>query len=206
MSSDNTNSVKQSRRNNKQVYHLTKLANLPSIIRHGLMSRADLSRSHMSFADVADPEIIAERQGQSLEIFVPFHFVSRSPFDYAVVNREPNEDYLVLGVDREFARSNGWLVFPRHPLSWKQPPVEWDEGLAAIDWDRIDKGGDWKLDNDLQQSMMAEALSPATVLIGDIATIFVSSDAMKATVSGMISGRNPYVLVNPRIFPPNGRR
>ncbi|MGX5863858.1 DarT ssDNA thymidine ADP-ribosyltransferase family protein [Enterobacter cloacae] len=57
------------------LYHLTSLANLPSILENGLMSRFDLDGD---FEDVADAEILEGREKYNLHKMVPFHFLQKS--------------------------------------------------------------------------------------------------------------------------------
>ena len=56
------------------LYHQTKLKNLESIIKNGLLSRAIITSQNLNFEDVADPEIIEGRIENGLDVYVPFHF------------------------------------------------------------------------------------------------------------------------------------
>ena len=55
----------------KLLYHLTDIDNIPSILKDGLMPRAELNG--------ADSDIIESREGLGLENYVPFHFFANNP-------------------------------------------------------------------------------------------------------------------------------
>jgi len=61
----------------KLLYHLTDINNIPFILKNGLIPRAELN----GFVDIADSDIIESREGLGLEKHVPFHFFANSPFD-----------------------------------------------------------------------------------------------------------------------------
>ena len=47
----------------KLLYHITHLNNMPSIFKHGLLSRCQLRQnSNLNFVDIADQEILAKRE------------------------------------------------------------------------------------------------------------------------------------------------
>lgn len=51
----------------KLLYHITHLNNMPSIFKHGLLSRCQLRQnSNLNFVDIADQEILAK--GKTMEI------------------------------------------------------------------------------------------------------------------------------------------
>lgn len=100
-------------REQKLLYHLTALDNMPSIFLEGLKSRAQLS----NFADVADPEILAGRQQWGLENFVPFHWFAGNPFDGRVQIDNRNRRFVMITVRRAIAARENWKILPRHPLA-----------------------------------------------------------------------------------------
>ena len=86
------NNVKQG----KLIYHLTKLSNLDSILKYGLLPRKYIINNNISFGDVADKKIISKRALLGLDIYTPFHFHPFSSFDVAVKNTYSNEKFIYI--------------------------------------------------------------------------------------------------------------
>lgn len=51
----------------KLLYHLTKLDNLESIIKYGLLPRKKVIEQKINFGDIANPEIISKRTELGLD-------------------------------------------------------------------------------------------------------------------------------------------
>jgi ssDNA thymidine ADP-ribosyltransferase, DarT len=107
--------VARDTRTQKLIYHLTALANLSSILNHGLKPRHDLrSFGHI---DVADPEVIKKRQAIGLLNHVPFHFFAKTPFAWSAMESKPNEEFVYISLKRDVARKRGYKILTKHPLS-----------------------------------------------------------------------------------------
>ncbi len=190
-----------SHRDKKLLYHLTEIANLPGILEHGLLPRAALRELGGPARDVADHEILDGRRLHGLEEMVPFHFLSRGPFDYAAVRNNPNGRFLLLTVWRSLAIDRGWTIVPRHPLVAHERPevLAWQEGFNRIDWEQMDrKDRDYINDAECRHACMAEALSPGPVTVADLAFIFVATEETRALVDPQV---NVKVSVNGGMFP-----
>jgi hypothetical protein len=62
-------------------WHLTDINNMPSILRHGLLSRDNLADNDIAFIDKSD-QICTERRAKiGLGMFVPWHFMPWNPSD-----------------------------------------------------------------------------------------------------------------------------
>lgn len=188
-----------SHRDKKLLYHLTALENLASVMEHGLLSRAEVLARGLGFEDVADPEIIEGRG--DLDRRVPFHFMPRSPFDYAVVRSRPRATFVLLAVSRKTAIRAGWEIVPRHPLSGSPEVYPWADGFDRIDWHQMDREDRDYNDHECKMVCMAEALSPTTVTWGMLQSIWVPDEEVKAEVRKIHTASRPYVTVNRGMFP-----
>lgn len=180
-------------REKKLLYHRTALANLPAILRQGLLPR----RSLQAFVDVADPEILAGRREQGLDAMVPFHFFASTPFDGRVLTDRPGEAFALIAVSRDLARQRGWKILPIHPLSGQRPPLlDYDAGVAAIDWGAMNRRE--YADPHSKHVCMAECLSPGVVAPADFQSIYVATEANKRQVQAWVqaAGVAFYVDVN----------
>lgn len=193
----------ESVRDKKLIYHLTALENLASIAANGLLSRREVQRRRLTFKDVADAAILEGRGDHDLDAMVPFHFFPRNPFDYAVVRQRKDERFVLLAVQRTRAKSDGWRVVPRHPLSGPPSLLAWDEGMDAIDWAQIDRPDRDYKNHECKMVCMAEALSPATVQCASMSMIFVATDEDESSVNKLLKNVSwsPRVKVNRGMFP-----
>ncbi|MBN9096466.1 DarT ssDNA thymidine ADP-ribosyltransferase family protein [Pandoraea pnomenusa] len=118
----------------KLIYHLTSLGNMPGIFESGLLPRARLR----NFEDVADQEIIAGRREYGLENYVPFHWFARNPFDGRVQVDRSGEEFALITIRRSLAERENWKVIPRHPLANAAPQLlDYLPGVDAIDWETM---------------------------------------------------------------------
>jgi hypothetical protein len=184
-------------KNQKLLYHLTSISNMDGILADGLKPRAGLK----NFEDVADGEIIANRQHLSLEKYVPFHWFARNPFDGRVQADRPNELFVLITVSRTLAASRNWKVIPHHPLAATNIELmDYAEGFAAIDWEAMNRR-DYH-DPHSKSVCMAECLSPTTISPNEFFNIFVYCDKSAAYVEAQKKrhGIKVEVKVNERMF------
>ena len=181
----------------KFIYHLTDIDNLPSILSSGLQSRSNLK----SFSDVADDKIISSRKKANLEQYVPFHFFARSPFDGAVQQSHPNKTFVLIAIYRSLAEANNWFIIPKHPLSFPQIKLlDYEDGIAAIDWEAMDKRE--YSDSHSHSVCMAECLSPTTVSSDCFFAIYVKDESSAERVKKMleVTSVDCHVNTNPKMF------
>lgn len=183
----------------KLLYHLTDITNLPSILAKGLLSRSSLN----NFVDIADAEIIKSRKRLELEDFVPFHFFARNPFDGGVQASYPDNIFILITVRRTQAEKFKWSVIPRHPLAQEDMELlTYSEGMDTIDWQTMNMR-DYHND-DCKSICMAECIAPSSVPPNLFFAIYVASDVVqgevfseleKADLQGSIQ-----VIVNQNMF------
>ncbi len=167
----------------KLLYHLTKLSNLDSILKYGLLSRQQLLASNLCFGDIANEDIISKR---GLDSYVPFHFHPYSPFDFAVKRSYPDEAFIYLCLQKTMARQNNFGIFPSHPLSSTR--LSYEEGINAINWDALMTLG--SNDHVDKQAKMAECVSSSAVPASWFQSIAVKDEKMKEKVSVIFKDNN----------------
>lgn len=190
----------------KLLYHLTKLSNLDSIIRNGLMSRHDLKCKGLIFGDIADPEILIKRNRYALDRYIPFHFDPYSSFDVAVKNTH-HEEFIYICIYRQYAKNNGFYILPRHPLSAKDEVklFEYNQGMEQIDWNAMEVSS---TTSSYHKSVhMAECLTDNPVPFESFQQIAVRNEYIKRIVENKISDLfpsypyGPYVNIHTTWFP-----
>lgn len=170
----------------KLLYHLTKLSNLDSIIKTGLVSRRILESNQIDFGDVADSQIMSKRKEFGLDSYVPFHFHPYSAFDTVVKNTYPDE-FIYICITRTLARENGFLILPKHPLSIEEVKLySYDDGMDKIDWDAMESSST-KSDH-CKNVRMAECLTDRVISVGYFQSIAVRNQDVKEIVEDKLKG------------------
>jgi len=188
-------------RDGKLLYHLTALENIESILKYGLHPRSALG--NINIEDVADSEIIRSRGQHRLEDYVPFHFFVRNPFDYAVQRNHEDKEFVLIAIHRSLAQANNWKVIPRHPLAGEGYQIlDYTQGMAAIDWAKMEHPRDYQNDRECKLVCMAECLSPTAVNSNAIFAIYVKNEHTANTVKGLVGtyAVNCHVNTAPNMF------
>ncbi|WLI06066.1 DarT ssDNA thymidine ADP-ribosyltransferase family protein [Pseudomonas sp. FP597] len=179
------------------VYHLTSIENLDGIFKEGLKPRASL----VDFTDVADSEILKKRKALKLDTYVPFHWFAANPFDGRVQLDRPKSKFALISVYRTFARENGWMVIPHHPLADEAIQLlDYDTGHRAINWAVMDTR-DYKK-AECKNICMAECLSPDVVSPKSFSRIYVPNDEVKKLCEAKLGAAKltTPITVNPGMF------
>lgn len=125
-------------RDKKLLYHLTEVNNMQGIIDQGLFPRKYLLDHNIYFGDVADPQIINEREKLGLDKYTPFHFHPYSAFDVAVKNTYSTKKFVYICIKRALAEFNNFKILIKHPLSQQECVLyNYNEGIKnmiGIQW------------------------------------------------------------------------
>lgn len=189
----------------KLLYHLTALDNLESIIKNGLMSRYELQKIKNKFVDIANQDIIQNREHYSLSSYIPFHFHIHTAFDTIVKKENPNTIFIYLCLQREKAKKLKFKIIPKHPLSlWDFDTCNYsyEEGFNKIDWyimeltqkEACEEGVDL---DEHRQVRMAECLTDSIIQITEFNIIGVPDNKSKMIVENLFKKYNikqpPYI-------------
>jgi len=187
-------------RDQKFIYHLTSVDNVPSILCRGLLPRAVLGAG---FTDIADAQIVEGRRAGALECFVPFHWFAKNPFDGRVHRDRPGAHFILIAVARTHAKAHNWKVIAKHPLAGGVGELlDYDTGFNQIDWDTM--GRREYLDSVCRHVCMAECLAPGAVPVASFAKIFTPTEGIRQLVLNEAKAKgltNLWVDSNPNMFP-----
>ncbi len=163
------------------LYHLTKLSNLESIVKYGMLPRRRVQEQGLHFGDIADSEIISKRQELGLDSYTPFHFHPYSAFDVAVKHKYADEDMIYLCITRRKAHNENYKILLQHPLSESDCQLyNYEDGFERIDWVTLQEKN--RTDNYARQVKMAECLTDNTIHIEEFFCIYVKSERVKNEV------------------------
>lgn len=191
-------------RGKKLLYHLTKVDNMESIIKNGLLPRRRVKQNNLSFVDVADSQIIEKRNEHGLDSYTPFHFHPYSAFDVAVKNTHPNDKFVYICIKRALAEFNDFKIMPMHPLSSDEVVLyEYAEGMNKIDWDAMERVG--TNDEYSKNVKMAECLTKKRIPADLFQCMYVPDEETKEYIEELlrengITEQPPYVDVQEKWF------
>lgn len=95
-----------SKRGVTELYYITHIDNIPSILQNGILSHEEINRRGMRFTPVYDTQIVSSRKhrkvpdGRSLWAFANLYFQPRNPMMYRVVAEKRAEQLAVVGIRR----------------------------------------------------------------------------------------------------------
>lgn len=132
------------------LFHITHRANLPGILRNGLLCRHQIETQQISYHDLSDPGCQARRTHRrlgsscvNLHDYVPLFINPRNPMLYrlerSLQEQGRPEDLVILELDAEPAGSPGSLLSDgiasssASTLYRASDPAGW----AALDWEAI---------------------------------------------------------------------
>lgn len=171
------------------LYHLTRLDNLDSIIKNGMLPRKCVLDKQIQFGNVANPDIISKRRQLDLDEYTPFHFHPYSAFDVAVKNTYSEHDMIYMCISRKFAQLNGFKILPQHPLSMSECKLySYEEGLTMIDWDTMMETE--RYDEYAKHVKMAECLTKEAIAIESFFCLYVESEEIKRKVMQIMHANN----------------
>lgn len=91
----------------RELYYITHVKNLKSILENGILSHCKIEQSGIDFARIYNKDVVCRRQaikvpdGRSLWNFANLYFQARNPMLFTVVRNNPLDEIAVIGVDRK---------------------------------------------------------------------------------------------------------
>jgi hypothetical protein len=197
----------------KELYYITHINNLPSILKRGILSHELVKAENVPFISIYADDIVAKRReiktpdGRSLWSFANLYFQARNPMLYKVVffsESTDANDIAVLGVQMSVLNKPDIFISTGNAASAPSvilPPREGKKALSQIRKD-IDKEY-WTEESGSKRRIMAECLVPGIIPPELITEIYVASheaaDKVRPTVEkfGLSVVREPHMFFQP---------
>ena len=196
---------------NPQIFHITHVDNLPSIIAHGCLwsdsqriarnlATTNIGYSHIKVRRLNRP--VTAGSGGKLGDYVPFNFCPRSVMLYVVSRGHPDymggqDDivHLVSSVNAAIASGKPWAFTDRHAdLGYARYFASLDE-LSEVDWSVMPLTN-WAED-EIKEKRQAEFLVYEKFPWAAVQSIGVKSSAVASRVQAIVRGSVPPVAVRP---------
>lgn len=190
-----------------ELHLITPVANLPSILEHGVLSNHLARRLAPDAASVARADIQEGREakrvpgGRPLHAYANLYFHARNPMMY--LRKEEHEGLCVLSVHKAVLTEEGVVVTDQNAASDYARFAPSPDGLRLLDRAMV-YAEDWRHDDRRdyfrhRSVKCAEALVPDRVRPEAVRGVYVSCEAARARVEALVSGALR-VKVSPPLF------
>lgn len=166
-----------------QLYYITHIDNLPSILKHGILSHRLIQKEEINFTPIYSAEIVSRRShrivssDKTLWDFANLYFQPRNPMLYKVIHDKSIDQIVVLGVVRRdvmdtkgaFITDGNAASSPTRIVPTSQTRNLWKEIVknTEIGW--------WKEEDGSKRKIMAECLVPERIPPEYIQTIYTAN-------------------------------
>ena len=185
----------------KHFYYVTHQDNLPSILKHGILSHSRIESEKIQTVRIYDDEIVSKRKekilpsGDSLWSYANFYFQARNPMLYRVTREKDAKKIVVLQVNPDIINSQGALISDGNAANQRTQFYPADQGLPKLK-EEVFKRQYWDENDDSKRMIMAEILVPSHIAPDKIMSIFTADEETRKRVScGQIS-----IIPQPNIF------
>lgn len=197
----------------QNLYYIALMENLPSILREGILSHAEVQRRGIQYIPIYDASIGESRQriitpdGRSLWDFANLYFQPRNAMLYRVVSERKARGIVVLALKREVLDIASFISIGNaaSPLSVILPKEEGLKQLREKEIQEVLQREWWAQEDGSKRLMMSECLVPERIPPDYIHTIYVpdreTADQVRV-ILGPLAERIPVVPEPPMFFRP----
>ena len=197
-----------------QLYYITHVDNIPSILKHGVLSHQEVETRHLTYIPIYDKSIVSSRRNKktpddkSLWDYANLYFKARNAMLYRVALEKPIDQIVVIAVDFASivgqpgvfistgnAASNDSDFIPTTPRKKIGEAFAKFQGALGLDY--------WSDFDGTKRMMMAECLIPEKVPPDRITGIYTPGRQTANKVSSVLTqvGRtNLPVIPDPGMF------
>jgi len=193
-----------------QLYYITHIKNLPSILINGVLSHEEVERRRIQYEPIYDREIVETRRrrttpdGRSLWNFANLFFQPRNAMLYRVLRHRSVDEIAVLAVNASVLQRPDSLITLGNAASEASAILPAREGKKELPqilkWINNEY---WTEEMGLKRKMMAECLVPAAVPSDLIQTIYVANHETVESIRKTLSAsptQIPEIVPEPYMF------
>ncbi len=166
----------------KELYYITHIRNLPSILEHGILSHEQVRDRQIPFEPIYDEQIVSHRaqrktpDGKSLWAFANLYIQPRNAMLYRVLAEKSANEIAVIAVRPDILNDVGIFVSTGNAASPLSEILRRQEGLKVVPQLRDDLDREyWNEEDGSKRKMMAECLVPGSIPPDFIQSIFVAN-------------------------------
>ena len=189
-----------------QLYYITHMNNLSSILKHGILSHAEIQKRNIRYEPIYDEQVVSKRgdrvtpDGNSLLEYANLYVQARNPMLYRVVCEMSSRNVVVLAVKQSVVDLPGVFVTDGNAVSSMStimPAKHYSKVVRLLK--RYFDLEYWKEEDGSKRRIMAECLIPKKVDPEYIEAIYVADDKVAEKVKKNLPG-NLAVIPEPQLF------
>jgi hypothetical protein len=191
----------------KSLFYITHIANIPSILQHGILSHALVESQNIPFTPIYDAGIVKNRKAKStperksLWEYANVYFQPRNPMMYRVIHEKSKRDLAVVAVKPSVLQLPTALVTDGNAASGPTRFFKPSDGLPVIkaQW-KVIQSEWWNELDGSKRKIMTECLVPERIPPEYVHTVFVADHSAKERVEHLLGPRSVPVVPEPNIF------
>ncbi len=189
------------------LFYITHVENLPSIVKHGILSHSQVEARKIPYTAIYDSGIVNNRKekktsaGRSLWDYANVYLQPRNPMMYRVVHEKSRRNLAVIAVKADVLNSPGVLLTDGNAANGPTQDYSVPEGLKVIQsqWSVI-QAEYWRPDDGSKRKIMAECLVPDMIPAEHIYSIYVADQDTKKRADELIGPLRIPVFPEPHMF------
>jgi len=194
----------------KELYYITHIENVPSILKCGIFCHTIIEEKHIEFTPIYNKEIVSRRAqkvvpgGQSLWAFANLYFQARNPMLYKVIHDKPLDEIIILGVRRDAMNLKGALIADGNAANSPTTIISRSK-VAKEHWAEIISNTQkewWNKEDGSKRKIMAECLVPEKIAPEYIDTIYTPNLKVKERLESLVGFDIPIVPQADMFFQP----
>ncbi|MBP0015051.1 MAG: DUF4433 domain-containing protein [Roseofilum sp. SBFL] len=197
----------------KNLYYITHINNIPSILENGILSHQELLDSHIQFTPIYDSDIVNRRQhrsisdDQTLWSYANLYFQPRNPMMYRVIKEGYIKNIAIISIKPQVLEEPGVAIADGNAAHNQTKFYPLSEGQIRLEknWKTIQKEW-WKDTDGSKRVIMSECLIPKLVKPTLIDSIFVPTNEVLEKIRLLIyTSKIPVIKEGNLFFQPNNR-
>jgi O-acetyl-ADP-ribose deacetylase (regulator of RNase III) len=189
------------------LFYITHVENLPSILKHGIFSHAQVVAQNVPYKAIYDTSIVSNRKdkatpvGRSLWDYANVYLQPRNPMMYRVVHEKGRKNLAVVAVRRDVLNGVGVLLTDGNAANGPTQFYKVADGLKVIEkqWPVI-QAEYWRPDDGSKRKIMAECLVPDLIQAEHIHSIYVADQETKQRAEELLGPSKVHVVPEPHMF------
>jgi O-acetyl-ADP-ribose deacetylase (regulator of RNase III) len=189
------------------LFYITHVENLPSILKHGILSHSQVEAKKVPYKPIYDAGIVNNRKakctpaGKSLWDYANVYLQPRNPMMYRVVHEVSRKNLAVVAVRPDVLNGASVLLTDGNAASGPTSFYAVADGLKVIQnqWSVI-QAEYWRADNGSKRQIMAECLVPDMIQAEHILSVYVADAETKNRADELLGHSRVHVVPEPHMF------
>ena len=191
----------------RELYYITHIDNLPSILARGVFSHERIESERIDSTSIYNADIVSRRSqimapdNSSLWSYADLYFQPRNAMMYRVVHEKDAKNLAVVGVNKKVLNEQGSFITDGNAAHETTKFYAPSKGLDVLrqQWSIIQNDW-WNRDDGSKRKIMAKCLIPGHVKPEYIQSIYVASNSLQDVVKGKIGNSHVTVSSEPDMF------